>query len=193
MFEVLRAHIQKRITLSDEEMDRATTYFIPKKLRKKQFLLQEGDVSRTIAFVEKGCLRCYSVDDTGAEHIVQFAIEDWWISDPYSGLTGEPSGYAIDALEDSELLLLERESMNRMLEEIPKCERLFRILLENRLVANQRRITSTLETPAEERYLQFLKSYPAIAQRVPQSQIASYLGITPQSLSRIRKELSDKP
>jgi CRP-like cAMP-binding protein len=192
MFDLLRSHILKRIDLNDEEFTRCTTFFIPKKLRKHQFLLNEGEVSRSIAFVVKGCLRCYSVDDKGEEHIVQFAIEDWWISEPYSALTGEPSGYNIDALEDSELLLLERSAQERLLTEIPKFERLFRLLLENRFVANQRRITATLSTSAEERYLSFLKTYPAIAQRVPQSQIASYLGITPQSLSRIRKELSDK-
>jgi len=188
MFDLLRAHIEKRIDLTDEEFGRCKKFFIPKKLRKHQFLLQEGEVYRAIAFVNKGCLRWYSVDDRGEEHIVQFAIEDWWISDPYSVLTGEPSEYNIDALEDSELLLLERSSEEKLLKEIPKFERLFRMLLENRFVATQRRINESLSISAEERYLNFLKSYPAIAERVPQSQIASYLGITPQSLSRIRKE-----
>jgi len=192
MFDLLRSHILKRIELTDEEFTRCTTFFIPKKLRKHQFLLHEGEVCRSYAFVVKGCLRSYSVDDKGEEHIVQFAIEDWWISEPYSALTGEPSEYNIDALEDSELLLLERSTEDKLLKEVPKFDRLFRLLLENRFVANQRRINATLSTSAEERYLSFLKTYPAIAQRVPQSQIASYLGITPQSLSRIRKELSDK-
>ena len=192
MFDLLRAHILKRVKLTDEEFTRATTFFIPKKLRKHQFLLQEGEVSKHLAFVLKGCLRCYSVDDKGEEHIVQFAIEDWWISEPYSALTGEPSEYNIDAIEDSEILLLERDSERRLLEEIPKFERLFRLLLENRFVANQRRINAALSTSAEERYLSFLKIYPDIARRVPQSQIASYLGFTPQSLSRIRRELSEK-
>jgi CRP-like cAMP-binding protein len=192
MFELLRSHILKRIDLSDEEFARSTTFFIPKKLRRHQFLLHEGEVCRSYAFVVKGCLRLYSVDDKGEEHIVQFAIEDWWISEPYSALTGEPSEYNIDALEDTELLLLDRSAEEKLLKEIPKFDRLFRLLLENRFVANQRRINATLSTSAEERYLSFLRSYPAIAQRVPQSQIASYLGITPQSLSRIRKELSDK-
>jgi CRP-like cAMP-binding protein len=192
MFDLLQKHILKRINLTDEEFERCTTFFIPKKLRKHQFLLQEGEVCRSIAFVVKGCLRCYSVDDKGEEHIVQFAIEDWWISDPYSALTGEPSEYNIDALEDSELLLLEKSAEERLLVEIPKFERLFRILLENRFVASQRRINASLSTSAEERYLGFLKTYPAIVRRVSQNQIASYLGITPQSLSRIRKELSEK-
>jgi len=192
MYDLLRAHILKRVNLTDEEFARCTTFFVPRKLRKNQFLLREGEVCTSLAFVVKGCLRCYSVDDNGEEHIVQFAIEDWWISDPYSALTREPSEYTIDALEDSELLLLEKSAEQRLLQEIPKFERLFRLLLENRFVANQRRIAATLSTSAEERYLSFLRSYPAIAQRVPQSQIASYLGITPQSLSRIRKGLSEK-
>ncbi len=192
MFDLLRSHILKRIELTDEEFARSTTFFIPKKIRKHQFLLKEGEMCKILAFVVKGCLRCYSVDDKGEEHIVQFAIEDWWISEPYSALTGEPSQYSIDALEDSELLLLDRDAQNKLLEEIPKFERMFRMLLENRFVANQRRITGTLSLSAEERYLSFLKSYPDIVRRVPQSMIASYLGITPQSLSRIRKELSEK-
>ena len=192
MFDLLRSHILSRIDLSDEEFTRCTAFFIPRKLRKRQFLLQEGEVCRSIAFVVKGCLRCYSVDDKGEEHIIQFAIEDWWISDPYSMLTGEPTEYNIDALEASELLLLEKHSEEKLLKEIPRFERLFRLLLENRFVANQRRINAALSISAEERYLGFLKAYPAIAQRVPQSQIASYLGITPQSLSRIRKEISGK-
>jgi CRP-like cAMP-binding protein len=192
MFELLQKHIARRINLTEEEFDRCMKYFIPKKLRKHQFLLQEGDVCRSIAFVSKGCLRCYSVDEKGEEHIVQFAIEDWWISDPYSVLTSEPSIYNIDALEDSELLLLEKHAEERLLVEIPKFERLFRLLLESRFVATQRRISESLSTSAEERYLSFLKTYPEISRRVAQAHIASYLGITPQSLSRIRKDLSEE-
>jgi CRP-like cAMP-binding protein len=142
--------------------------------------------------VNKGCLRCYSVDSSGKEHVVQFAIEEWWISDLYSFFTNEPSTFNIDALEDSELLLLEQNSYERLLQEIPAFERLFRKLFENRLIANERRINATLSDSAEERYLSFLKNYPSIAQRVPLTQIASYLGITPESLSRIRAELAKK-
>ena len=191
-FDRLRAHIQRRITLTEEEFAHAATFFRPKKLRRRQFLLQEGEVCRAIAFVVRGCLRWYSVDDKGEEHVVQFAIEDWWISDPYSALTGEPSKSYIDALEDSDILLLERDAEEKLLQEIPKFERLFRLLLENRFVATQRRINESLSVSAEERYLNFLKTYPNIAGRVPQNQIASYLGITAQSLSRIRKELAGK-
>lgn len=192
MFEALRLHIAKYIDLSEEEFVRCTAFFIPKKIRKTHFLLQAGEVCRHMAFVSKGCLRSYSIDDAGEEHVVQFAIEDWWMTDPYSYLTGEPSGYNIDALQDSDLLLLDRSSYEKLPIELPKFERFFRMLLENKYIASQRRITAALSASAEERYLNFIKTYPAFAQRIPQRHIASYLGITPQSLSRLRKELSEK-
>jgi CRP-like cAMP-binding protein len=192
MFEALRSHIAKYIDLSEEEFALGTAFFIPKKIKKKHFLLQEGEVCRHLAFVNKGCLRTYSIDDKGEEHVVQFAIEDWWINDPYSYLTGEPSAYNIDALEDSELLLLDRRSFEKLTLELPKFERFFRLLLENKFIAHQRRISAALSASAEERYLNFLKTYPAFARRIPQRHIASYLGITPEALSRIRRNLRQK-
>jgi len=192
MFDLLRAHILKRIELSDEELDRMTTFFTPKKLRKKHVLLQEGDVCRYITFVVNGCLRWYSVDDKGEEHVMQFAIADWWISDLQSYLSGEASMSNIDALEDSEVLLLDKTARDNMLTALPKLERFFRLLLERSYVATQHRLACTLSVTAEERYLMFLKTFPALVQHVPQNQIASYLGIAPESLSRIRKHLSDK-
>lgn len=192
MFESLRAHIAKYIDLSDEEFAQSATFFTPQKIRRTHFLLQAGEVCRQMAFVNRGCLRSYSIDAEGKEHVVQFAIEDWWMTDPYSYLTGESSGYNIDALQDSDLLLLEKSSFEKLPLEIPKFERFFRLLLENKYIANQRRITAALSASAEERYLHFIKAYPALTQRISQRHIASYLGITPQSLSRLRKELSAK-
>lgn len=192
MFDLLRANLEKRIQLTDEDFDRCATFFVPKKVRKKQFILQEGEVCRHIAFVTNGCLRSYTVDGNGEEHIIQFAIEDWWISDLQSFLSGRPTTYNIDALEDSELLLLEKESRDKMLESVPKLERYFRLLQEANYVATHHRIEGSLSSSAEERYLDFIETFPTLIQRVPQGQIASYLGITPQSLSRIRKELSEK-
>jgi CRP-like cAMP-binding protein len=189
---LLRKHIERRIQLTAKEFETCRQYFSPKKLKKRQFLLQEGEVCRNIAFVNSGCLRAYTVDHKGEEHIIQFAIEDWWISDLNSYLTGAPATYTIDALDDSDVLLLERSDRDRLLESVPKMERFFRLLQESNYVATHRRINETLSASAEERYLAFLKTYPALAEQVPQSQIASYLGITPQSLSRIRKELSQK-
>ncbi len=192
MFDLLRRQIEKRITLTDEEFARCTAFFVSRKVRKKQFLLQEGNVCTHIAFVTSGCLRAYTIDRKGEEHIIQFAIEDWWISDLHSFLSGSPATYNIDALEDSEVLLLEKESRDKLLDAVPKLERYFRLLQEANYVASHKRINDSLSASAEERYVTFLKTYPALVERVPQSQIASYLGITPQSLSRIRKELAGK-
>ena len=189
---LLRTHIEKRVHLTDAEFERCESFFVARKIRKRQFLLQEGEVARSIAFVTSGCLRAYTVDHKGEEHLIQFAIADWWVSDLQSFLSGAPATYNIDALQDSEVLLLEREARDRMLEAVPGMERFFRLLQEANYIATHRRINESLSASAEERYLAFLKTYPALAEQVPQSQIASYLGITPQSLSRIRKELTGR-
>jgi CRP-like cAMP-binding protein len=192
MFRPLRDHIMKRIDLTADEFTRCTPFFSSKKIRRNQFLLQEGEVCRNVSFVVHGCLRSYSVDEKGEEHIVQFAVEDWWVSDLRSYLSGEPSLTSIDAIEDSDLLLLEKASREKLFLAVPKMERFFRILLERQFVASNKRIVDSLSASARERYLSFLDSFPSMAQRVPQGQIASYLGITPQSLSRIRREISKK-
>jgi CRP-like cAMP-binding protein len=192
MYEVLRNHIAKFITLSDDEFSRASKMFIPKKVRKKQFLLQSGEVDDVIIFVNKGCLRSYKIDDNGEEHVIQFAIEEWWISDLCSYLGSTPAHYTIDALEDSELLLLKRSSYDQLFDEVPKFDRFFRLLLQKNYIASSWRITEFISLSAEARYLHFMKNYPQIANRVPQLHIASYLGITPEALSRIRKHLAEK-
>lgn len=192
MFTLLHAHIERRIHLSQKECALLNQFFTPKKIKKHQFLLQEGALCKHIAFVNKGCLRAYTVDHKGEEHIIQFAIEDWWIADLNSYLTGSAATYNIDAVQDSEVLLLERTARETLLETVPKMERFFRLLQEAHAVSSHQRISASLSAPAEERYLAFIKTYPLLVEQIPQSQIASYLGITPQSLSRIRKELSHK-
>lgn len=192
MFQLLRTHIEKRVRLTDEEFESITRYFSVKKLRKRQFFLQEGNVAKHIGFVNSGCLRIYTIDQKGAEHIIQFGIEDWWVADLNSYLTGQPATYNIDAMEDSELFLLEKTARDKLLDSCPKMERFFRILIESNYVATRQRIVDTLSASAEERYLKFIRTYPKLVEQIPQNQIASYLGITPQSLSRIRKELSGR-
>jgi len=192
MFSLLKKHINSRVPLTDEEFNIITKFFVTKKLKKHQFLLNEGDVCRYIGFINSGCLREYKIDSKGTEHILQFAIEDWWVSDLHSFLSGLPATYNIDALQDSEILLLERSAREELLDNCPKMERFFRLLIEANHVASQQRIADSLSASAEERYLKFIKTYPELFEQVPQNQIASYLGITPQSLSRIRKELSQK-
>jgi len=190
MFEVLFQKLDEKIRLTPEQKETVKSFFIPKKLRKRQYILQEGDVCKYVIFVEKGMLRSYSIDEKGNEHIMQFAFEGWWITDQYSFLTGEPSVYTIDALEDSELLLLTKQAEEDLLLKIPQFERYFRILLQNNVIATQRRLLGSLYKSAEERYNELIRVCPTIPQRVPQHMMASFLGITPETLSRIRKQVA---
>ena len=189
MFEQLFKSLEEKVKLTDEEKSLCKTFFSPRKLRKRQFLLQAGDSCKVNAFVEKGILRSYTVDEKGNEHIIQFAAEGWWISDLYSFLTGEASAYNIEALENCELLLLTRSASEELLAALPKFETYQRLLLQGAYIAMQRRITASLNQTAEEKYLDIIHTYPDIIQRVPQHMVASYLGITPETLSRIRKQL----
>ena len=189
MYDRLLQHIAARVRLTVRESEECTGYFLHRSVRKRQYLLQEGDVCRQIAFVGDGCLREFTVDHTGTEHTLQFAIAGWWISDLNSFLSGRPSAHNIVAVHDSSVLLLDKEGREKLFAAVPKMERYFRLLLEANHVASHKRINETLSASAEERYLSFLKTYPALIEQVPQHQIASFLGITPQSLSRIRREL----
>jgi CRP-like cAMP-binding protein len=168
----------------------AKALFSPKKLRRRQYILQQDDICKNLIFVEKGILRSYSMDNKGNEHILQFAPEGWWISDVYSFLTGEAAVYNIEAIEDSELLLqISKSSLDELYERVPKFERYFRLLSQANMVATHRRLTATLSDSADEKYLRLLSAYPNIVARVPQHMIASYLGITPETLSRVRKRI----
>jgi CRP-like cAMP-binding protein len=190
VFELLQKHIARRVEITEKEFALCITFFTPRRLLKKQFLVQEGEPGKYIAFIAHGCLRTYTIDEKGEDHVIEFAVDDWWASDLHSYLTGGPAQFNIDALEDSRLLLLDYESREALLRAVPKMERFFRLLQEAHYVATHIRINETLSKTAEERYLSFLKTYPQLVRRIPQKHIASYLGITPQSLSRIRKELA---
>lgn len=190
MYELLHTKITETISLTEEEFDFCKTLFSPKKLRKRQYLLQDGDVCKYTAFVEKGMLRTYTIDEKGNEPILQFSMEGWWVADLYSFFTGEPSHFNVEALEDCELLLITEPSWNILLEKIPAFERYFRILIQNNLIATQRRLMGTMIETAEEKYLKLVKNFPGCIQRVPQHMIASYLGITRETLSRTRSHLA---
>lgn len=192
MYELFFKSLSEKIDFSTDEFDIIKTQLTPKKLRKKQYLLQEGDVCKFIAFVEKGSLRSYSIDEKGGEHIIQFALEGWTISDLYSFLTGEAATYNIDALEDSELVIINKQSHEELLDKLPKYERYIRLQITGAYIAMQRRLTSIISLSLEERYSNFTELYPNIIQRVPQHMIASFMGLTPETLSRVRKKISLK-
>lgn len=192
MFEELKKGIQLKINLSGDEIDQLKHFFIPKKLRKRQYLLNAGDVCQYMTFVEKGLLRSFSVDEGGHEHVMQFAMEGWWISDMASFLSGDQAIHNIEALEDSELLLLTKQAMDEMIDKVPSMERYFRLLMQNSIIALQRRIRAVQTFTAEEIYLKLMEVQPEIISRAPQQHVASYLGITPETLSRIRKQVSKK-
>ena len=192
MFDRLFESIAGKVSLTPKEYEICKTLFIPKKLRKRQFLLQKGDVCKYTAFVEKGILRSYTTDDKGNDHILQFALEGWWMGDLYSFLTNEPSIYDMDALEDCELLLITQPSWEELFEKVPAMERYFRILIQNNLIATQRRLMGAMSQTAEEKYLKLVETFPDCIQRVPQHMIASYLGITRETLSRTRSQLASR-
>jgi CRP-like cAMP-binding protein len=192
MYELFFQKLNEKVSFTQEEQDVIRNYLTPKKLRKRQYLLQEGDVCKFIAFVEKGTLRSYSVDEKGNEHIIQFALEGWTISDLYSFMTGEPATYNIDALEDSELVLISKSAQEEILKRCPKYETYTRLQLTGAYLAMQKRLTSIISLPLEERYNSFITLYPNIVQRVPQHMIASYMGLKPETLSRLRRKMSAK-
>jgi len=192
MYELFFKSLNEKIALTSEEEEIIKSYLTPKKLRKKQYLLQAGDVCKTIAFVEKGTLRAYSTDEKGNEHIIQFALEGWTIADLYSFMTGEPAMYHIDALEDTELVLISKAAQEEILKRVPKYETYTRMQLTGAYMAMQKRLTSIISLSVEERYKHFIAVYPDIAQRVPQHMIASYMGLKPETLSRVRKKIASK-
>jgi CRP-like cAMP-binding protein len=190
MYESLLHYIQNysSLPLSQAEIETIKNSFIPKKLRKKQYFLQEGEVCKYFAFIVKGAMRQYSVDDKGAEHIVHLSIENWWVGDRESYIMLTPSAYNIDAWEETELLTITRSEQLNLLEKIPSLTSMIRQMDERNAIATQRRLNSTICNTADKRYEAFVNYHPEFIQRFPQHLIASYLGITKSSLSRIRNQ-----
>lgn len=188
MYDLVLKNVSRFITLTGEEEQYFLSLLKQKKLKRKQILLQEGDVCRYQYFVNKGCLRSYTIDDKGQEHVAQFAIEDWWIGDMYSFLTQTPARLNIDALEEAELLYIDQPSLETLYTRVPPFERFFRILIQNAFIATQQRLVESISLPADQRYCRFIEKYPLMEQRIPLKYVASFLGITPESLSRIRSQ-----
>jgi CRP-like cAMP-binding protein len=179
-----------KIPLTEEEQGFIKKYLTLKKLRKKQYLLQEEDVCKCVAFVEQGAMRMYKVNEDGSEHIVQFALEGEFLTDLYSFFTNEPSIYNIDAIEESELVLITRSASDELRKLSPKYQEFIFQATSEAYIQLEKRMTSVISLGLEERYKELTTCYPNIIQRLPQHMIASYMGLTPETLSRVRKRIS---
>jgi CRP-like cAMP-binding protein len=187
-FTKILSNIGKHITLEPGEISYFTSVLQQKALRRKEPILQAGQPCPAIYFVHSGTLRAFYQDDDLNESIIMFAISDWWITDMYSFASRQPAMLNIDAIEDSTVFQLLKTDLDQLYVKVPKFERFFRIIMQNAYIREQLRIIQNLSMPAEERYQNFLKKYPQFAERVPLKQIASYLGITPEFLSVLRKK-----
>ena len=185
-------NISKHIHLNEEETEYFKSILQVKKLKKKELLIQPGMVSTCENFINLGCMRVYTVDEKGFEHNIYFAVEDWWIGDFYSFITGLPANCYIEALEDTELIQIYKPDLEALYQKVPKFERFFRILIQRAFISQQERINQNLSFTAEQKYLYFINKYPHLEQRLTQKMISSYLGITPEFLRMLRRKLAGK-
>lgn len=189
---LLLKNISKHVTLTEEEEERVLLLTEPQTFKAKTILLKEGDICTQSYFVTKGILRSYTVDENGVEHVVSFACPEWWIADMYSYLSQRPGQLFIEVNEDAEVIILTKENQEKLYTEVPKMERFFRILIENSLIANQKRLINNLTFTAEARYDIFTKKFNSILPYLPQKQIASYIGVTPEFFSKMKARLLRK-
>jgi CRP-like cAMP-binding protein len=182
-------YLNQYIDLSSQEKEILLDYVQYRKYLKGQFIVQQGDICKYESFVIKGCLKTFYINEEGQEHIVMFAIENWWTADLGSFITQTPAHYNVQCLENTEVVQFSYEKLEQLYLLIPKLERFFRIIIQKAYVASEKRIVTNFSMPAKERYLKFREQYPKIEQRVPQYMIASYLGITKEFLSKIRSQL----
>lgn len=184
----LIANILLKTELSPEEQEMVVIAFQPSYIKKKKDLLRNGEVCRYIFFVSQGCLRSFSIDEKGHEHIYQLAFENYWITDLYSFFTESPSNLSIEAIEDTQLLMISFEKLENLYLKVPRLERFFRKLFQNAYIHTLERLNRTINETAEKRYNELITKHPDLIQRVPLIHIAAYLGIKPESLSRIRRQ-----
>jgi CRP-like cAMP-binding protein len=188
--DILIQYFHNHIPLKEDEKEAVRTLFKERRIRKRQYLLQEGDVCVNNCFVVEGCFRMFMVDKNGKEHNLQFSTENWWISDLYSLFKKEPSKLYIEALENSVVLYTTIDELQQLFEDHPTFSHIFRILTQNALVSQQQRILQNYCSTAEDRYLDFAEKRPQLFNRISNVQIASYLGVTPEFLSTVRKKIS---
>jgi CRP-like cAMP-binding protein len=181
-------NISKHISLDDAEIKLFTARLTSRTIQKKEIILKAGEVCSHLNYVQDGVLRAYYSDQQGNENIIMFAIHDWWITDMYSFATQNPAVFHIDALEESSIIQLEKKNLDDLYQSVPKFERFFRIIIQNAYIREQLRIVENLSLSASQRYENFVSKYPKFIEQIPLKQIASYLGITPEFLSVIRKK-----
>lgn len=189
---LLLQNLNKHIVLSEKEQEYFFSFFEVRNIKKKGLLLREGEINKGVAFVTNGLLRSYSVDKNGFEHIIQFAPNDWWMVDMYSFVKQLPARLFIDALDNTEFLWLSKEHLHKLYLAIPQLEHYFRVLAENSVISYQNRLISNLSLPAAERYQNFCEQYPSLIECLPQKQVASYIGVTPEFLSKMLSTLKQE-
>jgi len=187
MIELFQKYLLDKISLSPVELTLITSVIKVKKLRKKQFLLQEGDIWQYNAFVSRGFLKTFSIDRDGREHIMNFSPENYWAGDRESLINGTPSKFNIDAIEDSEIILIRKDDFEMLCREIAQLKDLVNTILQKSFVVSQTRIHASISLTAEDKYQYFLERFSSLTNRIPQHMIASYIGVTPETLTRIRR------
>ena len=186
----LITYFETFLPLEEREISFLENVFKERKVRRRQFILQEGEVCKFNSFVVEGCFRMFMVDDHGKEHNLQFAVENWWIGDIGSFHSEQPGKLNIEAIENSVILQIKKEDQLKLFVDFPKFNRIFRVITENALISFQRRVLQNISSTAEERYLDFIERYPYFFNRISNVQIASFLGVTPEFLSTIRKRIA---
>lgn len=183
--DLILQNISRYVNLSLDEKAYFTSLLQSRSLKRKEFFLEDGQICKYSAFTLSGCLRGYTVDENGLEHVLSFAPQGWWMADMYSLISQKPGTLNIEAIEKTDILLLSKNDQEKLYENVPKFERFFRIITENSLVAYQQRLMDNLSLTAEERYNNFCKRYPTLIHTLPKKDIATYIGVTPEFLSRM--------
>lgn len=182
------SNVSKHISLTNIELKEFISLLAVKDVKRKELILRQGQGCRKIYFVEFGSFRAFNLDEQGKESTIMFAIKDWWITDMDCFVNKKKANVSIEALEESKIIELDFQALNNLYQSIPKFERFFRILFQNAYIREQQRSFNNISLTTEQRYRHFVEKYPAILQKVTQKQIASYLGVTPEFLSSIKKK-----
>lgn len=185
----LKDYIRNIVAISNANLNTFCNYFELKTIKRKEFLLKQGEICNFEGFITKGCFRLFTVDEKGNEHTLYFGIKNWWVTDLNSFLNETPAIFSIQALENSEVLLIDREHKNKSFDEIPAIEKMFRIMTQKSHIALEQRMIKNISTTADQRYLEFITKYPQIVKRLTNIQVASYLGISHEFLSKIRRKI----